>query len=35
MFRVLFRFAVETAMTVVVGKVLKKLLDRLFPDNRA
>ncbi|CDG33237.1 hypothetical protein SACS_0499 [Parasaccharibacter apium] len=35
MFRALLRFAVETVMTVVVGKVLKKLLDRLFPDNKA
>ncbi len=35
MFRVLFRFAVETVMTIVVGKILKKLLDRLFPDEKA
>lgn len=35
MFRALLRFAVETVMTIVVGKVLKKVLDKLFPDNKA
>lgn len=35
MFRALLRFTVETAMTLVVGKVLKKLLDKMFPDNKA
>ncbi len=35
MIRALSRFAVETVVTIVFGKILKKILDRTFPDNRA